>query len=140
MNNYGILDAVKNCDLWYLISLLEDWYLDNIRCRIEHHILGQRCENCRNWHFCGVARFEDHSNERRKYGECDFHTFHWQDYHGWCSVWNIDFSIEEKGYTLCEDGWERGYTTPAGRKIIQESRSGIWMYRCDYKEEEDGKC
>jgi len=129
--------AIKNYNLGYLMFLVEEWYIDNIRWRIKHYILSQRCENCRNWHFQGVIRFEDHPNERRKYGECDFDTLYWQDYHGWCPVWNIDFDIEERGYTLCDDGWERGYTTPAGKKIIQVSKNGIWMYKCDNKEEEE---
>jgi RimJ/RimL family protein N-acetyltransferase len=128
----NIWEAIKTCDPGYLTFLFEEWYIDNVRWRIEHHILGQRCENCRNWHYCGVAAFEgDHPNDRRKYGDCDLYPHYWQDYHGWCIGWNIDFDAEERGYTLDEDGCERVTTTLTGKKITQISRSGIWMYKHD---------
>jgi hypothetical protein len=128
----NVWEAIKTYDLGYLRFLLKEWYLDNIDLRIRHNLLGQRCENCRNWHFKGRAAFEDsHSDKKRKYGTCDLYSLYWEDYHGWCPVWNIDFDIDEQGYTTSDDGWERVTTTPAGKKITQVSKSGIWMYKHD---------
>jgi len=119
----NIWKAIKTCDLGYLRFLLEEWYLDNIEWRIRHHLLNQRCENCRNWYFEGRLA-------GRGCGKCDL-EHHCYDYHDWCPIWNIDFDIDERGYTLCEDGWERVATTPAGKEITQVSKSGIWMYKHD---------
>jgi len=116
-------EIIKVRDLGYLKFLLEEWYIDNLRWRIEHHLLGQRCENCRNWHFEG--RFAG-----RGCGLCDL-EHHCYDYHDWCPIWNMDFNIDERGYTTSEDGWERVTVTPAGKKITQVSKSGIWMYKHD---------
>jgi len=128
----NIKTAIMDRDFGYFMFLIEEWYIDNIRWRIEHHILRQRCENCRNWHFCGVATFEDiPTGGRRKYGTCDLNSRYWEDYHSWCPVWNMDFDIDDRGYTLCDDGCERVTTTLTGKKITQVSKSGIWMYKHD---------
>lgn len=119
----NIWEGIKTCDPGYLMFLFEEWYIDNIRWRIEHHVLGQRCENCRNWYYCGRLSGRD-------LGRCELGSQYY-DYHDWCPIWNMDFNIDENGYTLCEDGWERVITTLAGKKITQVSRSGIWMYKHD---------
>lgn len=119
----NIWEAVKSHDPGYLMFLFEEWYIDNVRWRIEHNILGQRCENCRNWHFCGRMN-------GRGVGKCELES-QYCDYHDWCPIWNMDFNIDKNGYTLSEDGWERVITTLTGKKITQVSRSGIWMYKHD---------
>jgi len=115
----NIWSAIKTYDLCYLTYLLENWYIDNIRWRIEHYILQQRCETCRNWHFCGRL-------DGGKLGNCDFHQ-EYSDFHDWCVCWNLDGKANDD--YMEEDGWQRAHITPAGRKIVQVSKGGIWQFK-----------
>ena len=117
---YGLEDR----DLNSILFAFDELYIDHIRWRILHHIFGQKCGNCRNWHFCG--RMFGSS-----YGRCDLDSLHWAGYHDWCPVWNIDCGIDDAVYTECEDGCLRVEKLPSGKHIVQESKSGIWMYKKD---------
>jgi len=102
---------------WRYIVLPNFWY-DHISWRIHHYIWQERCETCQNWHFCGKS-------EGRSIGNCDIDTMYWQDYHGHCSLWNLD--INETNYEQ-EDGCERRFITPSGNIITQISRGGVWQF------------
>lgn len=122
MKTYGIIDAIKNSDLWYFKFILDEWYFDHVWWRIHHYVFRERCENCRNYHYKGKVRNE-------MYGTCDIHTHEWTSYHGHCACWNLD--IEADSQYAYEDGCERPYVTPTSKTITQISRSGIWQYLYD---------
>jgi RimJ/RimL family protein N-acetyltransferase len=119
MKGYTLLDALKNKDFDYIKYIPEEWYYDHLCWRIHHYLLNERCETCRNWHFCGKLG-------GRVIGTCDVSDLYWYDYHGHCPVWNVDLtedSIHER-----VDGWERAWKTPGGKEITQISRGGVWQY------------
>lgn len=120
----NIWNAIKSFDLYYLCFLFKRWYIGNLEWRILRNVFNQKCGNCRNWHYKG--KFSG-----KEIGKCDFLQDLLYETPGWCPCWNID--LDANDYTTDEDGWERVFTTPAGKEIIQVSRSGIWMYVRDGK-------
>lgn len=124
MKGYSLWDALKDRDFQYIYyGIWDDFYYDHIYWRIHHWLLNERCENCRNWHFCGLW-------EGRMYGTCDIHTWElWEDYHAHCPCWNLD-PEEDPRYSR-EDGWEMRAVTPCGKVITQISRGGINQYLYD---------
>lgn len=116
---YSLLDAIKERDFWFIWFMITDWYYETVRWRIHHHVLNERCENCRNWHFCGKW-------EGRDYGTCDISAY-WYDYHDHCGCWNLE--PKEDNRYCNEEGMERPWDTPCGRKITQFVHGGVWQYK-----------
>ena len=105
--------------------LLETLWFDNILFFYRHHILHQRCQNCRNWQYEG--RWQ---STGREYGICKCNR-EFDDYHAHCPSWNEDWLEDERGATHLPDGWMFPTTTAGGRNITQISRNGRLMYLKD---------
>jgi hypothetical protein len=131
MNQYTWLDALKNKDYWYFRMMLDDFYLDHIQWRIRHYWFHEKCETCRNWHYCGKIK-------GHKIGFCDWEPYNpnetggWEGSHGYCTLYN-DPHIDtwEDWYTFDEDGSEMPFKLPSGKWITVRSRSGHWQYLYD---------
>lgn len=99
-NLYKLFDFVGLYSVYHILE--EDW-LDHIAWRISHHIQGQRCENCPNWH-------ERKTISKDRWGWCDLWspmatmircdgklwvapTIH-EHWHSWCHAWGEPSSVE----------------------------------------------
>ena len=103
--------------------LLDEWYFDHIAWRIRHYWFHEKCETCRNWHYCG--KFGD-----ILVGRCDWERGHLKGSHGYCTLYNDDYN-ESELYTFDEDGWEMPMQLPSGKWITVRSKSGHWQYLYD---------
>jgi len=62
---------------------IENWWQGHIAWRIAHHVAGERCENCHNWH-------ERKTKHVSRWGWCDLISpvrKMLEHYHGWCPMW-----------------------------------------------------
>jgi hypothetical protein len=114
--DYKFIDMLKARDFCYMWMLVKDRYIDNISWRIHHYLMNERCETCRNWHFCGKW-------DGVNWGDCSFYG-EWCGHHGFCFLWNFDFENDK----CREDGWERVKELPSGKRVWQVSKRGIWQY------------
>lgn len=84
--------------MYFIYSWLDDFWLDHVAWRIDHHIAGHRCENCPNWH-------ERKTKSKDRWGWCDLHspiaiiprkdgtwfvapTIH-EHWHSWCPAYGV---------------------------------------------------
>lgn len=106
---------------------LPSWYYKNVYDKVRHYWYHESCRSCRNWaHEARLITFG-------LTGRCALlkGVTYESDY---CPIYNLDLNENILDYTTNQDGCERTYITEAGRKIVQVSKCGIWMYKSSQEE------